>query len=143
MFTLKKKTLITPSVMTQTIDTRTEKIALLVALFLVAFGLGLIADGSKLHARQLKAAQRIDYKATLNPFAQYARKNKNPSKMVTSAGVSRLDDDAKCCITANAIKMAQEEGFEPPTNRLTADCSTTELLLNRTNLINQKPNRCL
>jgi hypothetical protein len=26
--------------------------------------------------------------------------------------------------------MAQEEGFEPPTNRLTADCSTTELLLN-------------
>ena len=28
------------------------------------------------------------------------------------------------------IEMAQEEGFEPPTNRLTADRSTTELLLN-------------
>ena len=27
-------------------------------------------------------------------------------------------------------KMAQEEGFEPPTSRLTAGCSTTELLLN-------------
>ena len=27
--------------------------------------------------------------------------------------------------------MAQEEGFEPPTSRLTAGCSTTELLLNR------------
>lgn len=26
--------------------------------------------------------------------------------------------------------MAQEEGFEPPTKRLTAACSTTELLLN-------------
>ena len=25
--------------------------------------------------------------------------------------------------------MAQEEGFEPPTKRLTAACSTTELLL--------------
>ncbi len=29
------------------------------------------------------------------------------------------------------LKMAQKEGFEPPTNRLTADCSTTELLLNK------------
>ena len=28
------------------------------------------------------------------------------------------------------FKMAQEEGFEPPTSRLTAGCSTTELLLN-------------
>ena len=27
--------------------------------------------------------------------------------------------------------MAQEEGFEPPTSRLTAGCSTTELLLNK------------
>ena len=35
--------------------------------------------------------------------------------------------------------MAQEEGFEPPTNRLTADCSTTELLLKRTQLNNKKP----
>lgn len=26
--------------------------------------------------------------------------------------------------------MAQEEGLEPPTERLTAACSTTELLLN-------------
>ncbi len=41
------------------------------------------------------------------------------------------------------MKMAQEEGFEPPTNRLTADCSTTELLLNRNILSNQKKNRCL
>jgi hypothetical protein len=39
--------------------------------------------------------------------------------------------------------MAQEEGFEPPTNRLTADCSTTELLLNRTDLSNEKRKRCL
>ena len=30
--------------------------------------------------------------------------------------------------------MAQEEGFEPPTKRLTAACSTTELLLNNWNL---------
>jgi hypothetical protein len=29
--------------------------------------------------------------------------------------------------------MAQEEGFEPPTSRLTAGCSTTELLLNAKN----------
>ena len=28
--------------------------------------------------------------------------------------------------------MAQEEGFEPPTSRLTAGCSTAELLLNTT-----------
>jgi soluble lytic murein transglycosylase-like protein/TolA-binding protein len=34
--------------------------------------------------------------------------------------------------------MAQEEGFEPPTNRLTADCSTTELLLNRNYFDNKK-----
>lgn len=27
-------------------------------------------------------------------------------------------------------KVAPEEGFEPPTNRLTADCSTAELLRN-------------
>ncbi len=27
-------------------------------------------------------------------------------------------------------KMAPEEGFEPPTQRLTAACSTTELLRN-------------
>ena len=27
-------------------------------------------------------------------------------------------------------QLAQEEGFEPPTSRLTAGCSTTELLLN-------------
>ena len=34
--------------------------------------------------------------------------------------------------TSKAFKlMAQEEGFEPPTSRLTAGCSTTELLLNR------------
>ncbi len=30
------------------------------------------------------------------------------------------------------FKLAQEEGFEPPTSRLTAGCSTTELLLKRT-----------
>ncbi len=29
-----------------------------------------------------------------------------------------------------AKKMAPEEGFEPPTNWLTANCSTTELLRN-------------
>ena len=31
--------------------------------------------------------------------------------------------------------MAQEEGFEPPTSRLTAGCSTTELLLNATGIL--------
>ncbi len=33
-------------------------------------------------------------------------------------------------IVLKFVFMAQEEGFEPPTSRLTAGCSTTELLLN-------------
>ena len=65
MFTLKKKTV--PN--TKTVqDYRTEKAALLAALFLLAFGLGLIVDGKKIHSRQLKLSQRVDYKATLNPY---------------------------------------------------------------------------
>jgi hypothetical protein len=74
MFTLKKKKIITsknlrssaaPAILQ---DYRTEKAALLAALFLLAFGLGLISDGKKLYARQLKVSQRVDYKATLNPY---------------------------------------------------------------------------
>jgi hypothetical protein len=54
---------------TVAIDYRTEKAAFLAALFLLAFGLGLIADGKRLSARQQKLAQKIDYKSTLNPFS--------------------------------------------------------------------------
>jgi hypothetical protein len=59
-----------------------------------------------------------------------------------SRGFSRLDAYANV-ENRPTLNMAQEEGFEPPTNRLTADCSTTELLLNSINLINQKTFRCL
>jgi hypothetical protein len=63
MFTLNKKFSFRLS------DSTAEKWSLLMALFFLAFGLGLIFDGSKLYSRQQKLAQRIDYKATLNPFA--------------------------------------------------------------------------
>lgn len=76
MFTLKKpknsitiKSRNSAAAAAMPLDLRTEKAALLASLFLLAFGLGLIADGRKLHARQLKVSQRIDYKATLNPYA--------------------------------------------------------------------------
>ena len=38
--------------------------------------------------------------------------------------------------------MAQEEGFEPPTKRLTAACSTAELLLNETHVNMEIPSLC-
>ena len=47
---------------------QTEKAAFLTAIFLFAFGLGLIADGKKTYARQVKVSQRVDYRATLNPY---------------------------------------------------------------------------
>jgi hypothetical protein len=39
--------------------------------------------------------------------------------------------------TRTALQMAPQVGFEPTTNRLTADCSTTELLWNINNLSSQ------
>jgi hypothetical protein len=66
------------------------------------------------------------------------RRNKKPQLNGTAVKAgsyvswgSRLDDYANGCFTRPTLNMAQKEGFEPPTNRLTADCSTTELLLNR------------
>lgn len=67
MFTLAKKN--SPKNTAPAQDFRTEKAALLAALFLLAFGLGLVADGKKIYSRQLKLSQRVDYKATLNPYA--------------------------------------------------------------------------
>jgi hypothetical protein len=46
----------------------TERLALFAAIFFFAFGIGLIVDGKKLYANQLKLSQRVDYKSTLNPF---------------------------------------------------------------------------
>lgn len=66
MFTLKNSSHGAAAV----IDTRTEKVALLLSLFLIAFGLGLIADGKKIYTRQLKQSQKVDYQATLNPFTK-------------------------------------------------------------------------
>lgn len=66
MFTLKNS----PHGASAVIDTRAEKVALLLSLFLIAFGLGLIADGKKIYARQLKQSQKVDYQATLNPFTK-------------------------------------------------------------------------
>ena len=45
-----------------------EKVAIFAGLFLFAFGMGLLIDGKKLYANQLKVSQRVDYKATLNPY---------------------------------------------------------------------------
>jgi hypothetical protein len=47
---------------------KTEKAALFAALFLFAFGMGLIMDGKKLHSQQVKVSQRVDFRATLNPY---------------------------------------------------------------------------
>lgn len=44
-----------------------ERLPLFAALFLFAFGMGLISDGKKIYANQLKLSQRVNYKATLNP----------------------------------------------------------------------------
>jgi hypothetical protein len=43
-----------------------ERLPIFAALFLFAFGMGLIADGKKIYSHQLKLSQRVDYKATLN-----------------------------------------------------------------------------
>ena len=45
-----------------------ERVAIFAALFFFAFGIGLMVDGKKLHANQIKLSQRVDYKSTLNPF---------------------------------------------------------------------------
>ena len=45
-----------------------ERVALFASLFFFAFGIGLIVDGKKLYASQLKLSQRVDYKSTLNPY---------------------------------------------------------------------------
>lgn len=44
---------------------------------------------------------------------------------------SYLACEAKCASLFAATKLAQEEGIEPPTTRLTAERSTVELLLNK------------
>ena len=46
----------------------TEKLALFASLFFFAFGFGLMNGGKKLYAHQLKLSQRVDYRATLNPY---------------------------------------------------------------------------
>ena len=46
-----------------------ERVAIFIALFFFAFGMGLISDGKKIYSRQLKLSQRVDYKATLNPYS--------------------------------------------------------------------------
>src|SRR5699024_7904433 len=43
--------------------------------------------------------------------------------------------EALYLLSYGSIKMAPQVGFEPTTNRLTADCSTTELLWNHRNEI--------
>ncbi len=45
-----------------------ERLALFSSLFFFAFGIGLMVDGKKLYAHQLRISQRVDYKATLNPY---------------------------------------------------------------------------
>lgn len=45
-----------------------ERCALFAALFFFAFGMGLLVDGKRLHATQLKLSQHVDYKSTLNPY---------------------------------------------------------------------------
>jgi hypothetical protein len=45
-----------------------ERFPLFAALFFFAFGMGLISDGKKMYSHQLKLSQRVDYKATLNPY---------------------------------------------------------------------------
>jgi hypothetical protein len=45
-----------------------ERMALFASIFFLAFGMGLITDGKKLYQNQLKLSQRVDFKATLNPY---------------------------------------------------------------------------
>ncbi len=46
-----------------------ERLPLFVALFFFAFGMGLISDGKKIYSNQLRISQRVDYKASLNPYS--------------------------------------------------------------------------
>ena len=46
-----------------------ERVPLFAALFFFSFGMGLITDGKKMYNHQLKLSQRVDYKATLNPYS--------------------------------------------------------------------------
>lgn len=52
-----------------------ERSALFVSIFFLAFGIGLIADGKKLHVKQLKLSQQVDFKSTLNPYSSLILKN--------------------------------------------------------------------
>lgn len=45
-----------------------ERMALFASIFFLAFGVGLMTDGKKLYQNQLKLSQRVDFKATLNPY---------------------------------------------------------------------------
>jgi hypothetical protein len=45
-----------------------ERMALFASIFFLAFGVGLITDGKKIYQNQLKLSQRVDFKATLNPY---------------------------------------------------------------------------
>ncbi len=56
------------NVRVKTDSQKTEIIALVAAVFFIAFGLGLITDGKKLYSHQLKVSERIDFKATQNPY---------------------------------------------------------------------------
>jgi hypothetical protein len=49
-------------------DIWAEKAPLFISLFLFAFGMGMIADGKKMYANQLRLSERVDYRATFNPF---------------------------------------------------------------------------
>lgn len=45
-----------------------ERAALFASIFFLAFGVGLMTDGKKIYQQQLKLSQRVDFKATLNPY---------------------------------------------------------------------------
>jgi hypothetical protein len=45
-----------------------ERAALFASIFFLAFGVGLITDGKKIYQNQLRLSQRVDFKATLNPY---------------------------------------------------------------------------
>lgn len=47
---------------------KVEVMALTAALFFIAFGVGLIADGKRLYAHQLQLSERVNYKATQDPY---------------------------------------------------------------------------
>lgn len=43
-----------------------ERLPLFAALFLFAFGMGLISDGKKIYLNQLRLSQQVHYKASFN-----------------------------------------------------------------------------